>query len=156
MLTYKKTDNFEVIGYSDSDFGGYADSQKSTSGYVFTLTNGDISWKSSKQRHTTSSTRYIEFITCYEALGQAMWLKNFISGLSVSDSISKSPMIYCDNNATIFFSHNNKSSGAAKHIDLRYLIVRERVHDRTIKLEHIGTKKMLADPLTKGLPFHIF
>jgi hypothetical protein len=43
MLTYKKTDNFEVIGYSDSDFGGYADSQKSTSGYVFTLTNGDIS-----------------------------------------------------------------------------------------------------------------
>jgi hypothetical protein len=85
-----------------------------------------------------------------------MWLKNFISGLSVSGSISKSPMIYCDNNATIFFSHNNKSSGAAKHIDVRYLIVRERVQDCTIKLEHIGTKKMLADPLTKGLPFHIF
>jgi hypothetical protein len=43
MLTYKKTDNFEVIGYSDSDFVGCADSQKSTLGYVFTLANGAIS-----------------------------------------------------------------------------------------------------------------
>jgi hypothetical protein len=34
--------------------------------------------------------------------------------------------------------------------------VRERVQDRTINLEHIGTKEMLADPLTKDLPPHIF
>jgi hypothetical protein len=69
MLTYKKTHNHEVIGYSDADFVGCADSQKSTSGYVFTLTNGVISWKSTKQRITTSSTMYTEFIACYEALG---------------------------------------------------------------------------------------
>jgi hypothetical protein len=69
-----------------------------------------------------------------------MWLKNFVSGLRVIDSISKLLMIYCDNKATIFFSHNNKSSGASKHIDLRYLVVRERVQDRTINLEHIGSK----------------
>jgi hypothetical protein len=40
MLTYKKTDNLEVIGYLDSDFAGCADSQKSTSGYIFTLAMG--------------------------------------------------------------------------------------------------------------------
>jgi hypothetical protein len=49
MLTYKKTNNIEVIGYLDSDFVGCVDSQKSTSSYVFILTNGVISWKSSKQ-----------------------------------------------------------------------------------------------------------
>jgi hypothetical protein len=49
MLTYMKTDNLEVIGYSDSDFAGCVDSQKSTSSYVFTLANGAISWKSFKQ-----------------------------------------------------------------------------------------------------------
>jgi hypothetical protein len=85
-----------------------------------------------------------------------MWLKIFIPSLRVIDSISKALTIYCDNKAAIFFSHNNKSSGASKHIDLRYLIVRKRVQDRTINLEHIGTKGMLADPLTKGLPPHIF
>jgi hypothetical protein len=99
---------------------------------------------------------YAEFIACYEALGQAMWLKNFIPGLSVIDSISKPLMIYCDNKAAVFFSHNNKSSGASNHIDLRYLVVKERVQDRTINLEHIGTKEMLVDPLTKSLPPHIF
>jgi hypothetical protein len=66
---YKKTDNLEVIGYSNADFAGCADSQKSTSGYIFTLTNGAISRKSSKQRITTSSTIYAEFVACYEALG---------------------------------------------------------------------------------------
>jgi len=47
MLTYKRSDSLEVIGYSDADFAGYVDSTKSTSGYVFTLANGTISWKSS-------------------------------------------------------------------------------------------------------------
>jgi hypothetical protein len=141
MLTYKRTDNLKVIDYLDSDFTGCADSQKSTSGYVFTLANRAISCKNSKQKITTSLTMYAEFITCYEALGHAMWLKNLIPGLIVIDSISKPLTIYYDNNATIFFSHNNKSSGASKHIDLRYLIVRKSVQDHTINLEHIGTKK---------------
>jgi hypothetical protein len=156
MLTYKRTDNLEVIGYSDSDFEGCVDSKKSTSGYVFTLANEAISWKSSKQRITTSSTMYAEFIACYGVLGWAMWLKIFIPGLRVIDSISKALTIYCDNKVVFFFSHNNKSSGASKHIDLRYLVVRERVQDRIINLEHIGTKEMLTNPLTKGLPPHIF
>jgi hypothetical protein len=66
-------------------------------------------------------------------------------------------MIYYNNKAIIFFSHNNKSSGAAKHINLRYLVVRERVQDCTINLEHIGTKlQMLVDPLMEGLSSNIF
>jgi hypothetical protein len=132
------------------------DTQKSTSGYVFTLTNEAISWKIFKQRITTYSMMYTEFIACYEVLGWAMWLKIFIPGLRVIDSISKPLTTYCDNKTTIFFSHNNKSSDASKHIDLMYLVVRERVQDRTINLEHISTKKMPVDPLTKGLPPHIF
>ena len=34
--------------------------------------------------------------------------------------------------------------------------MKDRVQDQTIKVEHIGTKFMLADPLTKGLPPNIF
>jgi hypothetical protein len=85
-----------------------------------------------------------------------MWPKNFIPDLRVIDSISKPLLIYYDNKAVIFFSHNNKSSGDVNHIDLRYLVMRERVQYHTINLEHIGTKEMLTDPLTKGLPPHIF
>jgi hypothetical protein len=44
MLTYKKSDApLEIVGYSDSDFAGCLNTKKSTSGYIFTLTNGAIS-----------------------------------------------------------------------------------------------------------------
>jgi hypothetical protein len=48
MLMYGRSDILEmaIVGYSD--FIGCLDTEKSTSGYVFTLTGGDISWNSSK------------------------------------------------------------------------------------------------------------
>lgn len=69
MLTYKNSDNLEVVGYSDSDFAGCVDTKKSTSGYIVTLAGGAISWKSSKQTLTASSTMQAEFVACYEATG---------------------------------------------------------------------------------------
>jgi hypothetical protein len=156
MLMYKRIDNLEVIGYSCVDFAGCANSQRSTSGYVFTLVSGAISWRSCKETITTSSTMYTEFIACYEAVGQVVWFKNFILGLRVVDSISKPLTLYCDNKDVVFFMYNNKSSEVVKHIDLKYLVVRERVYDRTINLEHISTKKIFVDPLTKCLPSNIF
>ena len=48
MLIYRRSDSLEIKGYSDADFAGDKDDRKSTSGYVFTLTGGAISWKSSK------------------------------------------------------------------------------------------------------------
>jgi hypothetical protein len=67
MLTYKKLDTpLEIVGYSDLDFVGYLDIEKSISGYIFTLANRVISWKISKQTITTSSTMYAEFVVCYE------------------------------------------------------------------------------------------
>lgn len=94
MLTYKKLDNLEVTGYSDSDFGGCIDIKKSTSGYVFTLAGGAISWKSSKQTITASSAMQAEFIACFEATGQAVWLKNFIPRLRVVDNANGPLTIY--------------------------------------------------------------
>jgi hypothetical protein len=44
MLTYKKSNApLEIVGYSDSDFAGCLDTEKSTSGYIFTLVNEVIS-----------------------------------------------------------------------------------------------------------------
>jgi hypothetical protein len=76
MMTYKKSDSMKIVGYSDLDYMG--DDRKSTSGYVFTLAGGAISWKSSKQTVTISSTMYAEFIACYEVTGQVNWLKKLI------------------------------------------------------------------------------
>ena len=37
----------------------------------------------------------------------------------------------------------------------KYYVVKDKVQDQVISLEHISTEKMLVDPLTKGLPFSV-
>jgi hypothetical protein len=74
----------------------------------------------------------------------------------VVDNIHKPLKLYCDNNSAVQYTHNNKSSGTAKHIDIKYCVVKDRFWDQIINLEHINTGKMLADPLTKGLPPNVF
>jgi hypothetical protein len=96
------------------------------------------------------SIMYTEFVACYESTGQMNWLKKFIPGLKVVDNIHKSQKLYCDNNPAVQYAHNNRSSGAAKHIDIKYYVVKDKVQDQIINLEHISIEKMLADLLTKG------
>jgi hypothetical protein len=84
------------------------------------------------------------------------WLKKFIPWLKVVDDIHKSLKLYYDNNPTVQYTHNIKSTGAAKHIDIKYYVVKDKVRDYIISLEHISIEKMLADPLIKGLPSNVF
>jgi hypothetical protein len=152
MLTYEKLDApLEIVDYLDSDFAGCLDTEKSTY-----LRPSGISWKSSKQTITTSSTMYAEFVACYEAIRQAEWFKKFVSGLRVVDSIEKPLKIYCDNEPAAQYSYNNKKSDVVKHIKIKCYVVKEKIQDHTISLEHISTKRMLTDPFTKGLPPNVF
>ncbi|KAL0554019.1 hypothetical protein IC582_007924 [Cucumis melo] len=103
MLTYKRSDHLEVIRYSNSDFAGCVDTRKSTFGYLFMLAEEVISWKSAKQSIIAASTMEAEFVACFEATVHGLWLRNFISGLGIVDSIAKLLRIYCDNSAAVFF-----------------------------------------------------
>ncbi|KAL5824162.1 hypothetical protein ACOSQ3_020225 [Xanthoceras sorbifolium] len=152
MLMYRRTDNLEVIGYSDSDFAGCVDSRKSTSGYIFMMASGAVSWRSAKQSLTATSTMEAEFVSCFEATSHGVWLKSFISGLRVVDSISRPLKMYCDNSAAVFMAKNNKSGSRSKHIDIKYFAIKERVKEKKVVIEHVSTELMIADPLTKGMP----
>ncbi|XP_057770721.1 secreted RxLR effector protein 161-like [Salvia miltiorrhiza] len=156
MLTYRKSDNLEVVGYSDSDFAGCQDSHKSTSGYVYLLAGEAISWKSVKQTLVASSTMEAEFVACYEASNHGIWLRNFVTGLRVLENVERPLKLFCDNKSAVLYSNNNKSSSKSKHIDIKFLVVKERVQNKQISIEHIGTNSMIADPFTKGLPPKVF
>jgi hypothetical protein len=85
-----------------------------------------------------------------------MWLKKFVSDLRVLDSIERPLKLYCDNEPAILYAHNNKKIKADKHINIRFYAVKEKIQDQTISLEHISTKKIIVDPLSKGLPPSVF
>jgi hypothetical protein len=156
MLTYTRSDCLEIKGYSDADYAGDRDDRKSMSGYTFTLAGGAISWRSSKQKLVASSTMHAKFITCHDTIGQVIWLMKLVPDLRVVDCINKSLKMYYDNQPVVYYAHNNKSSNASKPIEVKFYVVKDRIMDKTISLEHIGTKDMVADLLTKGLPPNVF
>ncbi|GJR74554.1 putative RNA-directed DNA polymerase [Tanacetum coccineum] len=151
-----RSDNLEVIGYSDSDFAKCKETSRSTSGYIFMLSAGPISWKSKKQVLTTTSIMMAEYVSTYNATCHAMLLRNLITELKFINSISRPLKIYCDNNAAVSFSNTNSSTRAGLYLDTKYLFICERVEEQRISIEHIRTHEMLADPLTKGLQPKVF
>ena len=80
MLVFQD-ESLVPIGYTDSDFQSDRESRKSTSGYVFTLGGGAISWRSVKRSSIADSTMEAEYIAVSEAAKEAVWQKNFLLDL---------------------------------------------------------------------------
>jgi hypothetical protein len=55
-----------------------------------------------------------------------------------------------------YFSPITINQVVAKYIDIKCYIVKDKIQDQTIEVEHIRTQQMLANPLTKGLPPSVF
>ncbi|RVW45757.1 Retrovirus-related Pol polyprotein from transposon TNT 1-94 [Vitis vinifera] len=66
MLTYWRTNILDVVGFCDADFAGCIDDKKSTTGYIFVMVGGIVSWKSVKQTLITSSTMEADCCFLYE------------------------------------------------------------------------------------------
>ena len=72
------------------------------------------------------------------------------------DGIKRPLKVYCDNKSAFLYSNNNRSSTKSKHIDIKFLVVKERVKSGQVSIEHIDTKSMVVDLLTKELPPKVF
>jgi hypothetical protein len=61
-----------TLGFADADYAADKADRKSTLGYVFTLAEGAISWRSTKQRSIATSTTEAEYIAISSAAKQAL------------------------------------------------------------------------------------
>ena len=93
-----------------------------------------------------------KLVSCFEATSHGVWMKSFISKLRIIDSKSKPLKVFYDNSAAVFLAKNIKIGSRSKHIDIKYLVIRERVKDKTMVIEHVNTELMIVDPVTKGMP----
>ena len=154
-LTYApNSDSGELVGYSDSSYGDCLDTRKSTSGYIFMLHNGPISWTTKRQSVVTTSSTEAEYIGQCNAGKEAVYLARTLK--SIGYGIDGPIIIRADNQSAMKLAINPVFHPKSKHIDIQYHKIRELVENGEIKLNWIPTSDMVADGLTKPLKKALF
>jgi len=148
-VLYRKGGSESLSAYSDSDYAGDVEDRKSTSGYVFMLSSGAISWSSKKQPIVTLSTTEAEFISATSCACQAIWLRRILQQLGQNQE--ESTTIHCDNSSAIKLCKNPVLHGRSKHIDVRFHFIRELTNMGVVEVIHCNTQNQIADIMTKPL-----
>src|SRR6266853_2825432 len=133
------------FGYADAAFAN-ADDQKSTSGYVFMMAGGAITWFSKKQSITALSSTEAEYIALSEVAREAHWLRSLFSELGFVQILPTK--IRGDNEGSIAMTKNPQFHKRSKHIGVQYHSIREQVQEGEITVENCCTNNQTADVLT--------
>ena len=148
-ILYKGESITELVAYTDSDFAGDLNDRKSTSGFVFLLAGGAVSWASKKQPVVTLSTTEAEYIAAASCACQYIWLMRLLEKLGHKGE--EGSIMYCDNSSTIQLSKHPVFHGKSKHIDVKFHFLRDLVNEGTVKLKYCNTQNQIADVMTKPL-----
>ncbi|GJV88835.1 gag-pol polyprotein [Tanacetum coccineum] len=102
-----------VTGYVDSDYAGDLDGSKSTTGYVFTLSGGTVSWVSKLQSVMAMSTTEAEYVAAAQASKEAVWLKMLLEEIEYKQ---EKITLFCDNQSALYLARNPTFHSKTNHI----------------------------------------
>ncbi|GAU49932.1 hypothetical protein TSUD_408340 [Trifolium subterraneum] len=138
-------------GYSDADWNTLSDDSKATSGFIFSIAGGAVSWKSKKQTILAQSTMEYEMIALATASEEASWLRCLLSEIPLWEKPMPAVLIHCDSTAAIAKTENRFYNGKRRQIRRKHSTVRELITTGAVRVDHVRTNDNLADSLTKGL-----
>ncbi|GJU64483.1 zinc finger, CCHC-type containing protein [Tanacetum coccineum] len=138
-------------GYTDATWISNTEDNSSTSGWVFLLGGGAISWALKKQTCITSSTMESKFVALAAAVKEAEWLKNLLFEIPLR-SKPIAPISICYNSAaTLAKAYSQMYNGKSRHLGVRHSMIRELIMNGVVSVEFVRSQQNLADHLTKGL-----
>ncbi|KAJ9542182.1 LOW QUALITY PROTEIN: hypothetical protein OSB04_028688 [Centaurea solstitialis] len=129
-LWYPNDSSFDLVAYTDSDYGGANLDRKSTSGGCQFLGGRLVSWQCKKQTTVSQSTTETEYI-------------------AASQCCSQTP-IYIDNNSAISIVNNPVKHSKTKHIEIKYHFIRDCNEKKLIQVLKVHTDDQYADLFTKA------
>jgi phosphoribosyl-AMP cyclohydrolase len=136
----------DIHGFVDVDWDGDRDRRRYTSGCVFNLFEGAISWMSKRQVVVALSTTEAKYIATTHASKEVVWLQILCSGIGL---VQQTIRIDCDSQSAIFLAKNSTYHSKTKTIYIQYHFVRYMVEEKKMLLMKVDTLKNFADSLTK-------
>ena len=129
-----------LIGYCDADWAQDKDcKRKSTTGYVFVVCGGAVSWQSKKQSTTALSSTEAELMAITSSTKELLWYRHHLAGIGLTRT--QPTTLRVDSQCAIDIANNSRISDRSKHIAAS-----------TSKLQHVSSGRQVADTLTKPLP----
>jgi transposase InsO family protein len=147
-LVYKGASNKGLIAYTDSDYAADPVKRRSTTGYIFKLADGIISWQSRAQKTIALSATEAEYMALSDCSRQAVWIQNIFTELGLQ---TRPTQICADNEGGIFIASNPVQERRTKHIDVRFHYVRDLIEQKRIDVVWVPTDDNPADMFTKNL-----
>jgi len=139
-------------GYCDANCISNADNIYATSGYVFSLRGGAVSWKSCKQTVLMRSIMETELTGLDTTLVKAEWLRELLMNLSVVEKPIPAIFMNWDNQTVIIKVNCSRDNiKSMRHVKRQLKSIKKLRHSEVIALDYVHTSKNLADQFTKGL-----
>ena len=124
-LSFQPSFSLDLIAYTDADWASYPDDRCSTSGYCIYFGGKLVSWSTSKQKVVSRSSTESEYKGLANAAAKLTWIQSLLKELFVS--LFQPPIMYYDNLNTTYLAINPILHSQAKHVEIDYHFVRERV-----------------------------
>ncbi|GAX10430.1 hypothetical protein FisN_21Lu161 [Fistulifera solaris] len=143
------TDPTSLQCFVDAAHANDLKTRRSTTGYVFMLCGGAISYRCTTQSITATSSTEAEFLAAVTAAKHARYLRSVLAELGFPQS-GPTP-IYEDNMSTINMINSKKPTERARHVDIQYFAIQEWKEHGDITMRYISGVLNNADDLTKPL-----
>ena len=148
-----------TILFADADYANDPETRKSITGKATFLFNCLVSWQSKRQPVIASSTHEAEIIAMSFVADEGIWQRRLLHELGIFNNstlmtstgqLPPTPLL-SDNKASTFTANTPSTGVRSKHIDVRFLKVREYVANGELRVVHVRTDYNVADFFTKGL-----
>jgi histone deacetylase 1/2 len=153
-LLIRKKSPLIISGFSDADWAGSRDDIRSTGGFVVFLGSNVISWSARKQATVSRSSTEAEYKSMANTTAEMVWLEQLLGELGIRLKIK--PQLWCDNLGATYLCANPVFHARAKHIEIDFHFVRERVARKQLEVRFVPTEDQVADGFTKALPHRKF
>ena len=138
-----------LVGFTDLDWADDPDDQKPTTGCVFSLGSGPVTWACKKQQALALSLAEAQYQATVNASQEALWLRQILSEFGFKQ---KQPTpLWCDNQSAIKLSKDPVLHQCSKHIELHMHLIKNLFHDRVLKMLDYPIDDQVADIFIKPL-----
>ena len=150
----RKGFEFEIAGWSDSNYAACVETRKSVSGYCVELEGVKIIVRCVGQPIVTLSVTEAELFAAVMCVQDMLYAKKILESIGLK---VKLPMIlYMDNQGAIDLVNGWSVGGRTRHIETRQWFLRELKEKGIVKVEWVSGEKNKADLLTKNLAGNLF